>query len=136
MPRPRIRYRPGSDAQVRKAELTRRAAQARATAARTKDPEARQRAKRQATDAERALRQIAAREDIRSRLTGWHRKRYEAELSLKKQDLLREMFRRYPDYVPDRSELPDPFANTGKDRGLLYALLYSMQAGMRARRAA
>src|SRR5262245_58423232 len=129
-------YRPGSAryAQLRKAELERRAALARANAARAKKPEARRRTKRKAAAAERSLHQIAAREDIRSRLAGLHRERFNRELSLADQDLLVAAMRLYPDAVP--SDVPDPFASTGDDRNLLYWLLYSMQAGMRARRAA
>jgi hypothetical protein len=130
-------YRPGSAryAQLRKAELERRATLARANAARAKKPEVRRRAKRKTAAVERALRQIATREDIRSQFAGDHRKAFNS-LSLAKQDLFLAVVRLYPDGVPLPSELPDPFAGAGDDRNLLWWLLYSMQAGMRARRAA
>jgi hypothetical protein len=120
---------------LRKAELARRAALARANAARAKKPEARRRAKRKAAAAERGLRQIAARQEIRSQLVGLHRERFD-RLSLVKQDRLVAVMRLYPDGVPPPSELPDPYASAGDDRDLLWWLTYSMQAGMRARRAA
>jgi hypothetical protein len=138
MARPRIRYRPGGGpryAQARKAELTRRAALARANAARAKKPETRRRAKRKAAAAERALRQIAVREDFRSQFAGEHRKAFNS-LSLAKQDLFLAVVRLYPDELPPSSELPDPFASAGADRDGMWWLLYTMQAGMRGRRAA
>lgn len=138
MARRGIRYRPGGAryAQVRKAELARRAALAQANAARAKKPETRRRMKKKAADAERSLRKIEALEEIRSRLTGLHRQVFDRELSLKNQNLLVRAWGLFPDGVPPSSELPDPLASAGDKRNVLWWLLYSMQAGMRTRRVA
>jgi hypothetical protein len=126
----RSEYRPGSSSYMRQrqAELRRRAALARATAGRAKTSEGRRRAQRRAAAAERGLREIAARQDYRSRLAERDRVEFDHS-SLSEQDRLRTMLRDYPDSVP--RDLPDPFV--GRNRNSLWRLYYSTRAGSRQR---
>lgn len=126
----RSAYRPGSPsyARERQAVLRRQTALARATAGRAKRPEARRRAQRRASTAERGLREIAARQDYRSRLSERDRAEFD-HFSLSEQDRLRTMLRDYPDSVP--RDLPDPFV--GRNRNTLWRQYYSTRAGSRQR---
>ena len=127
MPR-RNPYRPGtaSYARRREAELRRRTALARATAGRAKTPEARRRAHRRAAAAERGLREIAARQEYRSRLRERDVEAFDS-LSIGKQDRLRRVLRNYPNGVP--ADAPDPFF--GPQRSVAWRLYYANRARIR-----
>jgi len=126
-------YRPGTEsyARWRKAELRRRAALAQSTAKRTKKPEVRQRANRRAAAAERGLREIAVRQEYRSRLSERDRDAFSA-LTITGQNQLLRMLRDHPDSIP--RDLSDPFA--GPNRNLIWRLYYSTRVGARQRAAA
>jgi hypothetical protein len=123
-------YRPGtaSYARRREAELRRRAALARATADRARTPEARRRANQRAAAAERRLREIAARQEYRSRLRERDLQAFDS-LPIGKQDQLLRILRDHPDSVP--RDLPDPF--TGPNRNMTWRLYYGTRAGSRQR---
>jgi len=129
----RTPYRPGtaSYARARTAELRRRAALSRAIAGRAKTPEARRRASRKAAAAERGLREIAVRQEYRSRLSERDRDAFSA-LTITGQNQLLRVLRDHPDSIP--RDLPDPFA--GPNRNLIWRLYYSTRAGARQRAAA
>ncbi len=97
MARKRFPFRPGSEryAQLHRAELARRAVLARATAGRTKKPEVRRRANRRATEAERGLTAIRARQDYRFKLNERDRDAFNS-LSLGRQDQLLKVLLDYP----------------------------------------
>jgi hypothetical protein len=126
-------YRPGtaSYARFRKATLKRRSALAQATAARTKTPETRRRARRRAAAAQRALRAIEAREEFRSKLNEADRLSF-SQMPITQQERLLKIQREYPEEVP--KDLPDPFI--GPQRNALWRLSYSTRAGMRLRASA
>ena len=129
----RTPYRPGtaSYARARTAELRRRAALSRAIAGRAKTPEARRRASRKAAAAERGLREIAVRQEYRSRLSERDRDAFSA-LTITGQNQLLRVLRDHPDSIP--RDLPDPFA--GPNRNLIWRLYYSTRVGARQRAAA
>jgi hypothetical protein len=101
-------YRPGttSYARFREGSLKRKAALAQATAARTKTPETRRRAKQRATAAERALRKIETREEFRSKLNEPDRIAFN-RMPITRQERLMKITREYPESIP--KDLPDPF---------------------------
>lgn len=121
-------YRPGtaSYARWREALLKRRAALAGATAARAQSREARQRAKRRISTAQRELRAIDTREEFRSKLSTTNRASFD-RLSIAQQKCLLEIDRVYPDSIP--RDRPDPFF--GPKREVLWHLSYSTRAGIR-----
>jgi hypothetical protein len=113
---------------LREADLKRRAALAQAAASRAKSPDARGRAKRRASTAQRAIREIETREEYRSKLNELDRSSFD-RLSITDQKRLLEVGREYPGSVP--KDLPDPFA--GPKREALWRLNYSNRAGIRLR---
>jgi hypothetical protein len=121
-------YRPGTEsyARFREATLKRRDALARANAARAKTPEARSRAKRRASGAQRALHEIETREQFRSKLKESERRNFD-RLPITRQDQLLKAMRVYPDSVP--RDAPDPFV--GPQRETLWRLSYATRAGIR-----
>ena len=121
-------YRPGtpSHARFQKAALKRRAALARANAASAKTPETRRRAKRRASAAERALREIETREEYRSKLNMTDRASFDRLLIAGQQRLL-AVTHEYPHSFP--RDLPDPFP--GPKRELSWRLFYATRAGIR-----
>jgi hypothetical protein len=129
----RSRYRPGtaSYARFREAILKRIAALAQATAARSKTPETRRRAKQRATAAQRALQAIETREEFRSKLKESDRVAF-GQMQITQQERLIKIQRDYPESVP--KDLPDPFV--GPQRNVLWRLSYSTRAGIRLRASA
>jgi hypothetical protein len=123
-------YRPGSPsyARFREATLKRRAALASVNAARAKKPEARRRAKQQASTAKRELRIVERREEFRSKLSERDRRVFD-RLPIMRQEQFMTIVREYPDSVP--MDLPDPFA--GPRREPLWRLSYSTRAGIKMR---
>jgi hypothetical protein len=123
-------YRPGTPAYawLREADLKRRAALARATAARAKTPETRRRAKQRLSTAQRALRAIERRDEFRSKLNERDRDTYD-HLTIREQELFVAVTRKYPDRVP--KDVPDPFV--GPRREALWRLSYSTRTGIRLR---
>jgi hypothetical protein len=130
-------YRLGapSHARYRRAELTRLANLAKGQADRAKNPEARQRAIRQAAAARRGLRQIPLLEAIgeyRKRLNRPERRIFDSlPLPEKVQEL--EVETQYPEGVPP--DVPDPFATSPRHRSANWRLYYATRAGFRHRRA-
>ena len=124
-------YRPGtaSYARLRAAELKRLATLARAMAERTKSADARTRAKRRANAVRRALKDIKAREEFRSKLNEADRVSF-GRLSIAQQKRLVEIARVFPDNIP--KDVPDPFF--GPKREALWRLSYSTRAGIRLRK--
>ena len=130
MARKRNPYRPGtaSYARFRTAALKRSAALAQANAARAKAPEKRRRAKQRVGATRRALRQVAEREEFRSRLNEHDRAEFR-RMPISRQERLMKIMREYPESVP--RDLPDPFE--GPQRNVLWRLNYSTRAGIRLR---
>jgi hypothetical protein len=130
MPKSRQRnpYRPGtpSYARFREATLKRRAALAQANADRAKTPEKRRQAKQQAAAAQRALRTVERRDEIRSKLSERDRRIFD-RLPITRQQQFMTIVREYPDSVP--MDLPDPFV--GPQREPLWRLSYSTRAGIK-----
>jgi hypothetical protein len=121
-------YRPGttSYARFREAALKRRAVLASANAVRAKKPEARRRARKQASTAKRALRAVERRSEFRSKLNEPDRHTFD-RLPIAWQEQLMTVIREYPDSVP--KDLPDPFS--GRQRESLWRLSYSTRAGIK-----
>ena len=126
-------YRPGtaSYARFRATALKRRAVLAGANAARAKKPEARRRAKQQASAAQRALRAVERREEFRSNLNDRDRHTFD-RFPIMRQEQLMKIVRDYPDSVP--KDIPDPFV--GPQREPLWRLSYATRAGIRLTAAA
>jgi hypothetical protein len=123
-------YRSGtaSYARFRKAALKRKSALAQATAARSKRPETRRRAKQRTAAARRALRAIETREEFRSKLNESDRVSF-SQMPITQQERLLKILREFPEGVP--KDLPDPFE--GPQRNVLWPLSYSTRAGIRLR---
>ena len=123
-------YHPGTASYARKraADLKQQLTLARLRASRAKSKEARKRARRRISDAQRALRDIEAREEYRAKLNEADRISF-GRLSITLQRRLLEVTRTYPDSVP--KDLPDPFV--GPKREALWRLNYSTRAGIRLR---
>jgi hypothetical protein len=126
-------YRPGSAsyARFRETTLKRRAALANANAARAKKPEARRRAKKQASAANRAIRAIERRSEFQSKLNELDRYAFD-HWSIGQQEQFLRVTEAFPSRVP--ADAPDPFP--GSQRSLSWRLYYSTRAGMRPRAAA
>ena len=120
-------YRPGtpSYAGLRRAELNRRRALAKSTAARTTNPQKRHKLQRRAVTAQRDLRQIDERAAFRSTLSPSGRAIFD-RLPLKEQNRELHVRREYPGGVP--RDVPDPMA--GPHRNALWRTYYS--SGSRA----
>lgn len=118
-------YRPGtlSYESQRRVDLNRIRALAEANAARAKRPEARRRAKRQASTARRGIRVIEGRSEYRERLSEDDRSRFN-RFTLSEQDELRRYLQQYPDGIPP--DVPGVFA--GRNRGALWRMYYSSGA--------
>lgn len=135
--RSRNPYRLGtpSYARYRRTELSRRANLAKGRVDRATNPEARQRAMRQAATARRGLRQIPLLEAIgeyRSLLDQPERRIFDSlPLADKAREL--EVEARYPEGVPPGD--PDPFGTSDRHRGASWRLYYATRAGFRLRRA-
>ena len=121
-------YRPGSQsyARFREATLKRRAALAQANVVRAKTPETRRRTKRRSSATQRALREVERREEFRSKLSEGDRRTFD-RFPIRRQELLIQIVREYPDSVP--KDLPDPFV--GPQREPLWRLSYSTRAGIK-----
>lgn len=135
--RSRNPYRLGtpSYARFRRTEFTRLANLAKGRVDRAKNPEARQRAIRQAAAARRGLRQIPLLEAIgeyRSQLNQPERRIFD---SLPLADKARELQveAQYREGVPP--DVPDPFTASGRHRSASWRLYYATRAGFRHRRA-
>jgi hypothetical protein len=126
-------YRPGtaSYARFRKAALNRKVALAEANAARAKKPEARLRARKQASAAKRALRAVERRSEFRLKLNEPDRHTFD-RWPITKQERFLQVREAYPNGVP--ADAPDYFA--GQQRSLSWRLYYATLTGMRPRRAA
>jgi hypothetical protein len=123
-------YRPGttSYARFREATLKRKVALAQSTAARTKTPEIRRQAKQRAAAAKKALREIEAREEYRSKLNEQDRIAFN-RMPITRQERLIKITREYPESIP--KDPPDPFLGPGRSES--WRLIYATRAGIRLR---
>lgn len=130
MTRSRNPYRPGtvSHARFRQTELKRRKTLAASRLKKAKSATAVRQEKQRISQTRRALHKIEAREEFRKSLNEKDRREFDA-VSIKQQEQLQKILKRYPDGVP--SNIPDPFK--GSNRNQSWRLYYATRAGLRQR---